>query len=521
MNRRQFMKNATCGALGWAGLGLADAHSSTTSNPGPGRRPNILFAIADDWSWPHASVAGARGINTPSFDRVAREGVLFTRAFCAAPQCSPNRAAILTGRHIGQLEEAGTHSSLFPDKFKVYPSLLAEAGYHVGFTGKGWGPGDWKRSGLTQNPAGPEYSAQKRATVPWSGIHPTDYAGSFDAFLAKRPEGAPFCFWYGGHEPHRKYEKGSGLKSGKKLEDAPVPAFLPDDEMVRSDMLDYFLEIEWFDAQLGGMLRKLEALGELENTLVVVTGDNGMSFPRAKANLYEYGVHVPLAIRWGEQVKSGRTSDDLISFVDLAPTFLEAARLMPPAEMSGKSLLGLLASGAPGPNDYVVFGRERHSHARHDNVGYPARAIRTRDHLYIQNYKPDRWPAGDPEGYYDIDDGPTKTFLLENRGKYPELFDLAVGKRPETELFDVSQSMDCMKNLTDAPEQREMRDQLAEKLSAVLTEQKDPRALGTGDVFDSYPRFGGMRPKLGGFTKQGAYNPHYQASPSRARGQQQ
>ena len=508
--RRRFLGNAACGALGLAGLGLAGSQESSAANSVQGRRPNILFAVADDWGWPFASIAGATGVNTPHFDRVAREGVLFTHAFCAAPQCSPNRAAILTGRHIGQLEEAGTHSSLFPNKFKVYPSLLAEAGYHVGFTGKGWGPGEWKRSGWTHNPAGPEYNDRKLENTPWSGVTSNDYAGNFETFLAKRPEGAPFCFWYGGHEPHRKYEKGSGLKAGKKPEDVAVPAFLPDDAGVREDMLDYFLEIEWFDAQLGGMLKKLEALGELENTIVVVTGDNGMSFPRAKANLYEYGVRVPLAVRWGDRVKPGRTTDDLISFVDFAPTFLDAAGVTPPAEMSGKSLLGMLTSDRAGPNEYVVFGRERHSHARKDNVGYPGRAIRTRDRLFIHNYKPDRWPAGDPEAYCDIDDGPTKTFLLENRDKYPELFVLAVGKRPEAELYDVSQSMDCVQNLADAPEHRETRDKMSAQLTAVLTDQKDPRALGTGNVFDSYPRFGAMRPKLGGFAKQGAFNPDYQ-----------
>lgn len=510
MNRRQFMKSAACGALGCAGLGIAGAQDAPAAGSGQGRRPNILFAIADDWSWPHASIAGARGVSTPHFDRVAREGILLTHAFCAAPQCSPNRAAILTGRHIGQLEEAGTHSSLFPGKFKAYPGLLAEAGYHVGFTGKGWGPGDWKRGGWTQNPAGPEYNAHQAAEVPWNGMNRNDYAGNFEAFLAERPGDAPFCFWYGGHEPHRKYERGSGLAAGKRMEDAPVPGFLPDDAAVRGDMLDYFLEIEWFDAQLGRMLQKLEALGELDNTLVVVTGDNGMPFPRAKANLYEYGVRVPLAVRWGDRVKPGRTTGDLVSFVDFAPTFLDAAGLTPPAEMSGKSLLGLLAAGAPGPNEFVVFGRERHSHARRDNLGYPSRALRTRDSLFIRNYKPDRWPAGDPEGCHDIDDGPTKRLLFESRDKHPGLHEMAAGRRPGTELYDVSTSMDCLKNLAGEPEHLETAEKLGEKLAAVLSAQKDPRALGTGDVFDSYPRFATMRPELGGFAKPGAYNPDYQ-----------
>lgn len=491
-------------------LSLGQAWAQDGSIGQDSRRPNILFAIADDWSWPHASIAGAKGIATPNFDRMAREGVLLTHAFCAAPQCSPNRAAILTGRHIGQLEEAGTHSSLFPTKFKVYPELLQEAGYHVGFTGKGWGPGNWKDSGRPNNPAGPEYSTLKMASVPASGISRVDYAGNFNAFLDERPEGAPFCFWYGGHEPHRGYEKDSGAKAGKKLGDPQVPAFLPDDDAVRGDFLDYAVEVEWFDAQLGAMLRKLEELGELDNTIVVVTGDNGMSFPRAKANLYEYGVRVPLAVRWGDRVKPGRSTDDLISFVDFAPTFLEAAGLAVPGAMTGKSLLGMLTSGTPGPNSFVQFGRERHSHARHDNLGYPARAIRTQDYLYIHNFKPDRWPAGDPERYYDIDDGPSKTQVVEGKETAPKLFDMSLGKRPEEELYAVTDSMDCMENVADEEKLHETKEKLRAQLDAALKDQGDPRVLGGGDVFDSYPRFGGMRPELGGFAKQGQYNPAFQ-----------
>lgn len=472
----------------------------------PVRHPNILIAIADDWSWPDASIAGTPGIQTPNFDRVAREGVLFTNAFCAAPQCSPNRAALLTGRHIWQLEEAGTHSSLFPTKFEVLPDRLEQAGYFVGFTGKGWGPGAWKESGRPRNPAGPEYNRRRFPKVPWSGIHPVDYAGNFESFLEQRTNGAPFCFWYGGHEPHRKYEVDSGRKSGKKLEDVKVPAYLPDDLVVRGDLLDYFLEVEWFDEQLGKMLRQLEAIGELDNTIVIVTGDNGLSFPHAKANVYERGVHVPLAIRWGQCVQPGRTVPDLISFVDFAPTLLEAAGLTPGPAITGTSFLPLLTQAASGPNRYVFFGRERHSHARFDNMGYPARAIRTPDYLYIENLKPDRWPAGDPEQYYDIDDSPAKSFMQANAAQYPALFAASFGKRPPRELYAVQDDPDCIKNLAESPDVAAIEATLHKTLTETLTRQRDPRALGNGDVFDTYPRFGGMRPELGGFAKAGVAN---------------
>jgi uncharacterized sulfatase len=303
-------------------------------------RPNVLLAIADDWCFPHASAYGCDFVGTPAFDRVAREGVLFNHAFTATPGCSPSRAALLTGKHSWLLREAGTHASSFPKDLAVYPDLLEQAGYFVGFCGKGWGPGNFKISGRERNPAGPAFNVPLADPPP--GIANTDYAASFADFLKKRPKDRPFSFWYGGKEPHRAYAKGSGLAAGKKLGDAQVPPFLPDTPEVRSDLLDFALEVEYFDAQLGKMLATLEAAGELENTLVIVCSDNGMPFPRAKANLYEYGTHMPLAIRWPARVKGGRTVDDFAGHVDLAPTILTAAGVSVPADMTGKSLLPTL-----------------------------------------------------------------------------------------------------------------------------------------------------------------------------------
>src|SRR5690606_24047948 len=126
-----------------------------------------------------------------------------------------------------------------------------------------------------------------------------------------------FCFWYGASEPHRAFEKGSWKKAGKSLDDIVVPPFLPDTTEVRADIADYLVEIEHFDLHLQRILETLAEAGELDNTLVIVTSDNGMAFPRAKANCYEDGIHMPLAIRWGDRARAGRTVDDLIGFVDL------------------------------------------------------------------------------------------------------------------------------------------------------------------------------------------------------------
>ncbi|UCD39369.1 MAG: sulfatase [Fidelibacterota bacterium] len=481
---------------------------------GRAKHPNILLAISDDQSWPHAGAYGCGFVKTPAFDRIAEEGILFTHGYCPAPQCSPCRAALLTGRNIWQLEEAGTHASLFPGKYQVYPELLEASGYFVGYTGKPWGPGNWQDSGRKRNPAGREFNL-KNTTASTSEIGSTDYAGNFEEFLRKRQNGQPFCFWYGAREPHRTYERGSGLRAGKKLADVVVPPFLPDTEAVRSDLLDYALEIEWFDTHLARMIQALKERGELDRTLIIVTSDNGMPFPRAKANLYEYGTHLPLAIRWGERVRGGRVVDDLISFIDLAPTLLEATGLKVPPGMTGRSLMKILASKESGriepDRNRVLTGRERHTHTRPDNVGYPSRAIRSPEYLYIRNFKPDRWPAGDPPGYHDIDDydSPSKAALMEQAEEGSRyLFDLATGKRPAEELYAAETDPGCLHNLADDPAYEQVRNELRAELEQVLTEQGDPRLLGYGDIFESYPRFNRMR-ELEGFRERGKYNPEF------------
>ena len=434
-----------------------------TSTSEAARRPNILLAISDDHSFPHVGAYGDYGVKTPNIDRLAREGVLFTAGFCASPGCSPSRAALLTGRHTWQLENAGTHASSFPEKFVTYPDLLVNAGYHVGYTGKGWGPGNFKASGRKRNPAGTAYN-RKSMKSPQKGISNRDYAGNFRDFLASKPKDAPFCFWYGCHEPHRKYLQGAGLKAGKQLADAKLPSFLPDTPECRSDVLDYYTEVEWFDTHLGRIMEELAQSGELENTLILVTGDNGMPFPRAKANCYEFGIHVPLVVHWGEKVKPGRVVNDLVGFVDIAPTFLEAAGLERSSAISGRSFLDVLLSEKSGTVDgsrtRAYSARERHSSSRHQNWTYPIRAMRTPEYLLIRNFRPSRWPAGHPAGfkgdsfgYYDIDAAPSKTFLWKNRNttEVGPFFQLAVDKRPAVELFDIRKDPGNLHNLADDP----------------------------------------------------------------------
>lgn len=476
-------------------------------------RPNILFVITDDQSYPHASAYGSRFVQTPSFDRIAREGALFTHAYVASPGCSPSRAAFLTGRYPWQIEHAGTHASSFPTRYTVFPDLLEKAGYWVGYTGKGWGPGNWKISGRVRNPAGPEFS-RLRTETPYRGMSAIDYAANFRDFLQQRPRGAPFYFWYGASEPHRVYEPGAGLKAGKRLEDVDVPAYLPDTPEVRSDLLDYAMEIEWADRHLGSMLRMLEEMGELDNTLIIVTSDNGMSFPRAKATVYDAGIRVPMAVRWGARVPHGRVVEDLVNLIDFTPTILEAAGVSHSGSypMSGRSLLGLLTSTSAGiadpSRDAIFTGRERHSSSRWNNLGYPQRAVRTRQYLYIRNFAPERWPAGSPRkyeadgtlgpmhgGYHDIDAAPTLE-LLTSRADDPYFhgyLHMAVGRQPAEELYDLLNDPDCLRNLAANPAYAKVTREHRERLHAFLTTTGDPRVLGHGEIFETYPRYSPIR----------------------------
>lgn len=492
--------------------------------------PNILFAISDDQSYPYASAYGTEGIDTPAFDRLAREGVLFHNAFAPAPQCSPCRAAILTGKNIWQLEEAGTHASYFPKKFQVFTRALEEIDYHVGYTGKPWRPGNYEDSGWNRNPVGDEYNDHEVSEKPASGILNLDYTRNFEAFLDKRDSKQPFFFWYGAQEPHRGFEYGSGKRLGKKLEDAEVPAFLPSDDIVKNDVMDYAVEIEWFDWHLGKMVRILEEKGELENTIIVVTSDNGMAFPYAKANAQEYGTHVPLVIAAPAFFAGNRQTWTPVSLIDLTPTFLELAQCKALEGMVGKSLVPFLTRGED-HRGWVLTGRERHTHARPDNLGYPVRAIRTREFLYVWNMKPDRWPMGNPPpegvdeahltgafsedfqpmglGYADVDRSPSKQFLVENRETFPDLFQLSFGFRPEVQLYDVRNDPWCLNDLARNPNYRLIRDNLRQLLRENLLKQGDPRMMGSGDIFESYPRFSRMR-WFPGFKEPGEYNPAFQ-----------
>jgi uncharacterized sulfatase len=241
----------------------------------------------------------------------------------------------------------------------------------------------------------------------------------------------------------------------------------------------------------------LEESGRLDNTIIVMTGDNGIPFPRAKGTLYDAGTRAPLVVYWPRKVKGGRVVDDMVSLCDLAPTFLEAAGLKPLAEMTGRSLLDVLSSDKSGRvdprRDKAFTERERHCACRPDDKSYPIRAVRTHQFHYIRNLRPDLWPAGDPDHlensvgpYADVDGSPTKSEILDrqNEPQIAPYFQATFAKRPAEELYDVTKDPGEMHNLAGKPEYAEVQKQLRAELDHWMAATGDPRAMGETDFWD-------------------------------------
>jgi arylsulfatase A-like enzyme len=340
--------------------------------------------------------------------------------------------------------------------------------------------------------------------------------GNFADFLKARDPKKPFCFWYGPTNVHRKWVKGSGKALwgiNPDLLEGKLPSFLPDVPEVREDFADYLGEVRAYDACVGVLLKQLKDSGELDRTLVVISGDHGApGFPGGKCNLYDFGVRVAL-VAAGPGIKGGRVVDDFVNLMDLCPTFLDAGGVKHPPGLNGKSLWPILTSGKAGQVDpewtWVVTGRERHvADARAGNKPYPQRALRTREFLYVRNFEPDRYPMGDPGGvtadkapsaaelenttfvaFSDMDASPTKAWLVARRDdpKWKWHYEYAFGKRPAEELYDLKADPDQVRNVAADPKYADARRELAGRLTKVLTDAGDPRLVEKDCRFEKPP----------------------------------
>lgn len=485
--------------LVWSSLPIVAGSANDNNKKNNVERPNILFCLADDVSFPYFGAYGSSWVRTPNIDKLAASGILFMNAYTCNAKSGPSRSCIITGRNSWQLEAACNHFAFWPSEFKTFPEAMGENGYEVAMTGKGWAPGDpGTKNGKKRELTGKPYSNIK-LTPATSAISNVDYAANFNHFIDVRDKSKPFFFWYGSLEPHRKYEYGSGVnKGGYQLTDInTVPAFWPDCEETRNDMLDFAFELEHFDTHLGQMVDKLEKEGLLDNTIIVVTADNGMPFPRIKGQAYHSSNHLPMVVYWPNGIKNpGIKNFDFVNFIDLAPTFLEVANIsqdvtgMQPIE--GKSLLSLIKSGKEhfdSSRDHILIGKERHDIGRPNDEGYPIRGIVTERYLYVYNFEPGRWPSGNPEtGYLNCDGGAVKTAILkEHRSGKNDFWNLNFGKRPQEELYDLQKDLDCMNNLIDTHEGRKIAAKLKKQMFSELKAQGDHRIMGEQDYYEKMP----------------------------------
>lgn len=537
-------------------------------------RPNFLILFADDWGRFASAYAAIDPdpllslVRTPNIDRIAQRGVLFRHAFVSAPSCTPCRSALLSGQHFWRTGRGSIlQGAVWDPTIPAFPLLLDQAGYHIGETFKVWSPGSpgdapygagkfaYEKSGRKFNDFSENVTQAVRegSSVEAAKTELLDGVESnFKEFLKARPDGRPFCYWFGPTNTHRQWIEGSGESLwgfDPKQFQGKLPPFLPDVPTVRQDLADYFGEIAAWDAAVGRLLDELESQQLTESTMIIISGDHGPpGFPHGKCNLYGFGTEVSLMIagpgipntplQTSPQSSSQsspqnssqnasditntsyRVIDDLVSLTDIAPTILETAGLAVPQTMTGKSLLPMLQkndSGKLDPNrDAVFLGRERHvENARADFTPYPQRAIRTDEFLYIINFRPDRWPLGDPYGLMDStppsyqqvrentratlpdeDAGPTKAWLVEQRNdpQWQPFFQHAYGRRPREELFDLRVDPHQMKNLAADPEYHYVRQSLEQRLLDELTRTGDPRMSDEGSFFETPPMSGPLTP---------------------------
>jgi arylsulfatase A-like enzyme len=447
-------------------------------------RPNILLILGDNWRYPTAGILGDPMAKTPAFDRIAREGVLFTHTFNPVPSCSPTRSCLLTGRKAHELGERASLWSGFPKDTPVVTQLLRDAGYEIGYAGKPWSPGNHEISGWTENPAGPKFA-------------------DFADFHAKHEASKPFFFWLGNTDTATKAGKVPYLEEARAKLDATkltVPPELPDCTEVRDDLMNYYGGVMKLDEAAAAAIAVLEKAGKLDNTVIIYTSDNGWQMPRGLANCYDSGSRVPLAIRWGKNLAAGSFAEEFVNVADLGPTFLELAGLTPPPEMSMHSIKNLMLGKADAfQRDAVFMERERHANVRHDNMSYPIRAVRTREFLYLRNLRPDRWPAGDPDvlflhgrPYGDVDTTLVKDFLLthQNEAAYAKYIALIFGKRPAEELYDLRADPHQLTNVADKPEYADALKQQRLRVDAWMKETNDPRLDPSYDGWDKFPYYG-------------------------------
>lgn len=389
----------------------------------PADPPNIVFLFSDDQTAADLGCYSNTVVRTPNLVKLAAEGVRFTRAYVASPQCSPSRGALLTGRVPHTTGSSRLHTDVLPE-FPTIVEALKKQGY---------------------------FTAAYRKVHQKIIEQQFDFKGDKDlsAFFAKRPKNKPFFLWFGSTDPHRPYTAGA-VSPPHDPETVQVPGFLANTPGTRQDLALYYDYISRFDKDCGEILALLDQHGLTGNTLIVMSSDNGMPFPRAKGTLYEAGINVPLLIKWPGKTQAGRISGDIVSLIDLPVTWLEAAGAPLLPRMTGKSLIPYLKGSTQPIHEYVFTERNWH-----DNWE-PARAVVSGKYKLIQNFRPEVAPMPTLDrltspAFRDIDSlhHINKLALKLNQWYFG-------APRPVTEFYDLQKDPGEWNNLATDPHYKQM-----------------------------------------------------------------
>ena len=427
-------------------------------------KPNIVFIIADDIGWNDLGCYGNTHVKTPNIDKLSAEGLQFNSAFLTASSCSPSRCSIISGKYPHCDGAAELHTPL-PEEEIPFPLLLKESGYYTVQAGK-WhlGPAAHRAFDLYTDQNGYENGdGGENMWIP---------------FLKERPRDKPFFFWLASHDAHRPW----GADTFKITHDPnklDVPIFFEDTPETRQDIASYYNEIGRFDYYVGKVREELQRQGVLENTVIIVTSDNGRPFPRCKTRVYDSGMKTPFIVYWPKEMRAkGLQTESLISAVDIAPTILEIAGVKIPEDFQGKSFLPVINNSTTEIRDEVFS-----EHNWHDYEALE-RMVRTKKYLYVLNARPNLTNGGPADSKTSATQHSLN--IVRDEGRLtPAQADIFMVPRPAEELFDVEKDPLQLLNLASVPEYQEVLRKMRKMLNNWRTDTGDttPEHL-TPDWYD-------------------------------------
>ena len=443
-------------------LTLATAFLFVFSSTVFGEKPNLVLIVADDCTYLDLGVYGGQA-KTPTLDKLAKQGMKFSRCFQAAPMCSPTRHNIYTGIYP-------VKSGAWPNHTRVYPGTksvvhyLRDAGYRVALSGKTHiGPED-------SFPF--EYSREFQSSDPYSS---NPYPEIDRLLTESKKSNTPFCLVACSNEPHTPYSKGDA--SSYDPSQLQLPPTFVDTFNTRNEYARYLAEISYFDAQCAALLELLETHGFTENTLVMVISEQGSGFPFAKWTCYELGLASAMIARWPGKIEPDSKTDALVEYVDITPTFLDAAGLETQETMDGRSFLPVL-TGVETEHKTYTYGVHTTRGTGSGSENYGVRSAGTKTHRYIRNLNHNEIfknvvtrPGGDKADFW-------MSWIEKGRAgdQHARSMTKRYQMRPAEELYDVENDPHCLNNLIDDPRYAAMKTDLSRRLDSWMKSQGDEGA---------------------------------------------